>query len=337
MNIVKAILLGTIGIFIGGTAFNLSEENRETLKKEYLQIVTLNYRNGKNDNEGVNLDLYEYSIADKKMNQIVELPVNPVYPVAYFDKSRNKVFFSDDKYNQNYDNLYEYDVSTKKIEQITFGKNIFNDMFVVNDKMYLTVAPQYCTVTKPAIFDMDTYEIEYLDMDDNDTWYTSFSYNNDTQKLLTVTNSDNEMRTEKVVADTHIRPKTIVSMDTNFENAKSLFQTEDYEICLTRQLDEARILMTYDEMMNDPKPRRLKLLNVDNGIVTDYNIPGIYEIYSFYPRLDKSGIFILGKNNEKISDLYYYDILNESVENVFKSGDLSDSHRSIVDFIYYIN
>ena len=114
MNIQAMILTGSI-IAIGTTLYGAptTEISNET-EKEYLQIVTLNYRNGENDREGILLDLYEYSVSDNKMKEIIELPVDPGYPVAYYDHKREKVFFSDDPYGYNYDNLYEYDFETDK-------------------------------------------------------------------------------------------------------------------------------------------------------------------------------------------------------------------------------
>lgn len=232
--------------------------------------------------------------------------------------------------------MYEYDFETDKIKQVTFGKNIFNDMFVVSDKMYLNVAPQYSTVMKPAIFDMDTYEITYLDLADNDTWYTSLSYNSLTDKLLTITNSDDEMRTNRVRSVTHIRPKSIISFSPEFKDFEELYHTEDYEIYLSRQFDENHILMTYDQSMMSLEPRKLKILDIKSKEVSDYDIPGIHEVYSFYPRNNGEGIYILGSNNEGDFDLYYYDIQNHSTQTVFQPGELPDSHRSIVDFIYYV-
>ena len=335
MNIRPIILAGSI-IAFSTALYVLTAEISNGAEKEYLQIVTLNYRNGENDNDGILLDLYEYSVVDNKMEEVVELPIDSVYPVAYYDHTREKVFFSDDPYGYYYDNLYECDFETNKIKQVTFGKNVFNDMFVVHDKMYLNVAPEYSTVMKPAIFDMDTYEITYLDAVDNDTWYTSLSYSSLTNKLLTITNSDDEMRTDRVRRVTHIRPKSIVSFSPEFKNFEELYHTEDYEIYLSRQLDDRHILMTYDQSMMSLEPRKLKILDMKNKEVSDYDIHGIYEVYSFYPRSNGKGIYILGSNHDRVFDLYYYDIQNHSTQKVFQPGDLPDSHRNIVDFIYYV-
>lgn len=308
----------------------------QTPKKEYLQIVTLNYRNGIDTSHGITMALFAYDIAEKKANLIADLPVDPTYPVAYYDRKRNCVFYSDDKIGAGYDNLFQYDLDTKESKQITFGKNEFNDMFVVNDKLYLNVAPQYSTVMKPAIFNMDTYEITYLDETDDDTWYTSLSYHHRLKKLLALTHSDAEMRTHRVTAETHIRPKNIVMMEEGFQNQQTLYHTEDFEICLTRQLDENHILMTADKMMVSPEPRVLKLLEISSGTVSDFPIPGIYEVYSFYPTDDGSRIFILGRNDAWESNLYIYDFQTKKIDTVFHEGDLPSNHRNILDFIYTI-
>ena len=328
------LFLEMIMVF-SGAAHTEPAKTQKKEGKEYLQIVTLNYKNGENDKDGILLDLYEYSVSDSKTTEVVELPVNSTYPVAYYDHAREKVFFSDDPNGYYYDNLYEYDFKTDTIKQVTFGKNMYNDMLAVNDKLYLNVAPIYCTVTKPAIFDMDTYEIKYLDEKDDDTWYTSLSYNSSTNSFLTVTNSDDEMRTDWVRGVTHIRPKNIVSFLPGFKNIKTLYHTEDYEMRLARQLDDNHILLTYDASMMSMEPRRLKILDVERKEVSDYDIPGIYEVYSFYPRDNGEGIFILGRDSNKIFDLYYYDIQNSSIEKVFHTGDLPSSHRNTLDFVYY--
>ena len=77
--------------------------------------------------------------------------------------------------------------------------------------MYVNVARQGATVTQPAIFDKKTNEFYYLNENDDDTWCFSLSYNYTLDKLISLTTSDSEMRTEKVTRETRIRPKTIYS------------------------------------------------------------------------------------------------------------------------------
>ncbi|MCI8702921.1 MAG: hypothetical protein HFE60_01260 [Anaerotignum sp.] len=333
----KKFYLLIAGIILFAFIYSLYVQTQNSdNEKEYLQIVALNYRNGMDEKDGINVCLYEYSIEEKEINKIAEIPAHPTYAAAYYNKKRNAVYYSDDPYDKGYDNLYKYDLKTKKTVQVTFGKYEFNDIFVVDDKMYLTVAPRYSTVTKLAKFDMDTYTFDYLKPYDNDTWYTSLAYHDQTKRLLSIVYSDAKMRTYEVVAETHIRSKGIILMDMDFKHKTPVFQTQDFEIYQVRQLDGTHILVTYDETMNSPEPRRLKILDITTNDVSDYTISGITEVYSFYPNNDGTGIFLLGQNDEGIFTLYYYDIASKVLETVLTKNDLSASHRNIVDFVYSV-
>lgn len=329
------IFIAGIILFVLIVSLYVQTQNSDT-EKEYLQITALNYRNGVDESDGINVCLYEYSIAEKEIHKIAEIPAFPTYTIAYYNKKRNAVFYSDDPYDNGFDNLYQYDLKTKESKQITFGKYEFNDIFVVDDQMYLTAAPIYSTVTKAAMFDMDTYAFDYLKPYDDDTWYTSLAYHDQTKQLLSIVYSDSKMRTYEVVAETHIRPKSILFMDLDLKHKTQVFQTQDFEIYQARQLDETHILMTYDEMMASPKPRKLKIYDIAADTVSDFTIPCIREVYSFYPKSDGTGIFLLGWNTENVFNLYDYDIASGTLEGLLTKKDLSPSHRSIVDFVYAV-
>ncbi|MGF9821037.1 hypothetical protein [Brevibacillus agri] len=310
------------------------EGNAKRELKEYLHITATVYNNGKNDADGVSLVLYLYSIQDQKMSEILRVPVDPGYPVAFADLRNNKVYFSDSVTGDEVDNLYEYNLKTKERKQLTFGKFLFNDLFIVDNKMITNVAPQFVTVTQPAIFDRTTREFTYLNPDDDDTWCFSLSYNYTTKKLLSLTASDSEMRTRKVTEVTHIRPKTLYLMDLDFGHYQPIYHTDQFEIRLTRQLDRNRILMTYDPFMGSSKPRTLKILYIDSQKVEDFDVPGIKEVKTFYPRDNTEGLFVLGRDANNQYGLFYYDMATKNLSNVFENCPLPKDHHSLVDFVY---
>ncbi|MEJ8548719.1 hypothetical protein [Brevibacillus borstelensis] len=49
--------------------------------REYLQITATAYNNGKNDDDGVSLVLYLYSIQNQKMSEFFKIPIDPGYPL----------------------------------------------------------------------------------------------------------------------------------------------------------------------------------------------------------------------------------------------------------------
>lgn len=315
-------------------------ENLEPIKKYYskelLHIIATKYNNGKDDNDGVSIVLYEYSVEEEKIIDCIELSEVALYPVATRDYTNNRIYFSGSE-NGLYDNLYEYNLKTKKINQLTDGKFLFNDMFMIDGQLFVTVAAEFKTVNQPARYDYTSNKFYYLNEEDDDTWFNSFSYNHSTKKLLNLTTSDSLMRTERVTGETHIRPKKIFLMDPNFKNVEYIYETEEFEIRLTRQLDENRILMTFDPYMGSREPRGMKILYIDTKTVEDIDIPHIKEVYSFYPRNNNEGLFILGRDIENNFGLYYYSTINESVIDILDNYTFPEGHRSIVDFVYTIS
>lgn len=330
-SIIAVVILAIISISINQHTLESSTKGEW---KEHLHITATAYNNGENDADGISLVLYHYSIPDKKISELLRIPVDPGYPVAFADLPNDKVYFSDSASGDEVDNLYEYNLKTKEKKQLTFGKFLFNDLFVIDNKVITNVAPQFATVTQPAIFDQTTKEFTYLNPNDDDTWCFSLSYNYATKKLLSLTASDSEMRTPKVTEVTHIRPKTLYLMDSDFGNYQPIYHTDEFEIRLTRQLDANRILMTYDPFMGSPKPRTLKMLYIDSQKVEDFDIPGIKEVKSFYPRANAEGVFILGRDTNNQYGLFYYDMVTKNLSNVFENYPLPKDQYSLVDFVY---
>ena len=106
--------------------------------------------------------------------------------------------------------------------------------------------------------------------------------------------------------DFSIRPKTTSLIDATFENVTPLFFTEDFEICLTRRLNENTILMTTEPQMVSGK-RTLKRLDITSQEVEDVAIPGIQQVHMFYPSLDGNTLYFVGQAEGKtIWNVYRY-------------------------------
>ena len=329
----KLILLILSIIFFLNICVIIHFSNKE---REYLNILTTIYNNGIDDSDGISMVLYEYDIQKRYNKKLVEIPITADYPVGIYDKNRNKIYYSNNFKLGDADNLFEYDLKTKRIKQLTFGKFLFNDLFIYKDTLYMNTAREYATVTQPARMDLNTNKITYLNPEDDDTWCFSLSYNYDTKKLLSLTASDAVMRTSKVCTETHIRPKAIYMMDLDFGNYTNVFSTDDYEIRSTRQLDNNRILMTFDPQMGCSAPRKMKMLYLDSKKTENLDIPGIYEVHSFYPRNKGTGMFFTALDDERNLGFYYYDFNTKALDNLYDDLSFPKSHRGIVDFVYTI-
>jgi hypothetical protein len=198
-----------------------------------------------------------------------------------------------------------------------------------------TAAPQYKVAMQPAIFNVETLEFRYLDPDDDDTLSFSLSYNNATQQLLSLTCSNDEMRSYKVNAQTYIRPKTLHLMNVDFSNYLTIYSTDEFEICFARQMDDNRILMTVEPTMIANVPRKLKMLYLDSSEIVDVEIPGVLEIISFFPTYDAMGIYFTGKDVNHYFSLFYYDLIEKELTEIFERHKAND-YGNIIDFVYYV-
>ncbi|WP_312908358.1 hypothetical protein [Tissierella praeacuta] len=311
-------------------------KEKSEIPKEYLQIIGTKYNNKMNEKDGVSAILYEYDVDEKKVISFEELGEVALYPVGYKDYKNNKVYYSGSN-NGLYDNLYEYDLNTKNKKQLTEGKFVFNDMYIIGDEIFVTAAAEGKTVTQPGKFDFITNNLIYLDAEDDDTWFHSFSFNYSSKKFLCLTTSDKVMRSKRVTQETFIRPKRIFLMDKDFKNIEHIYETEDFEIRLTRQLDDSTILMVTTPMMGSKERRQIKILDIDSGEIKDLEIEGVREVYSFYPRDNKEGIFILGLSRNFSNEIFYYNLKTKELTNIFQDYEFLEGHKTLVDFTYGLN
>ncbi|MEW8974025.1 MAG: hypothetical protein AB2375_07505, partial [Tissierellaceae bacterium] len=64
---------------------------------------------------------------------------------------------------------------------------------------------------------------------------------------------------------------------------------------------------------------------------------GLKEVYSFYPRDNKEGIFIFGFSEDFNEGMFYYDLKTKKLTDIFQDYDFPEGHRKLIDFSYGIN
>lgn len=300
------------------------------LPEEHVIITTTAYANGKNDDDGVHMVLYDYDPAAGTVEKLLDQPTHALYPANAVDFRNQLIYYANGRAEDGFDNLYTYDLQTGETQQITDGKFRFDDLILVDGNLYTNTLPRGASVSQPAIVDVETGQLRYLDRTDDDTWHYSFSYHYPTGQFSILTCSDAEMRTYHVAAETHIRPKTISFLDKDLAKTKPAYFTENFEIRLTRQLDENHILMTADPYMGGG-PRRLKLLTVDTQTVEPFDIPGIAVVYLFYPSADGQEIYFIGKATGSIDwEIFCYHLDSKTLQKI----PLPEDPRTIVDIQY---
>ena len=181
---------------------------------ETLLVTVVDNINGENADDGVELVIYAYDEQSQAFRVIFKTPIGPyVYPANTVDFEHQIVYYASARPDETYDNLYSCDLKTGNVQRLTDGKNAFNDLLFVDGTLYANVAREFCTTCQPARFDLDSQTFTYRNEADDDTWHHSFSYDDYADEFLILTCSDAEMRTHRVAAETHIRPKTISLID----------------------------------------------------------------------------------------------------------------------------
>lgn len=313
-----------------------AQYKKDDHRNEYLTITTTAYRNGINDSNGVDLVLYSFDIGNKSMTQIFRAPTEAIYPANAIDYNKNRVFFADGDIDKGYDNLFLYDMATGETQQLTYGKYRFDDLILVDGELYANVAREGATVCQPAKFNFERNEFSYLNELDDDTWYHSFSYNYNSDSFLVLTCSNAEMRSHRVVAETHIRPKTISTISRDFTESTPLFFTDAFEIRLTRQLNDTQIIMAAEPYMGS-RSRSIKVLTIDTQHIEELSFPNISVVYLFYPTADGQTLFFIGKaHNAARWQVYQYSLDTAELHCLTDEYKIMDDVRTIVDIQYTI-
>lgn len=315
---------------------------KQNAKEEYLHITTTVYRNGENLDDGISMVTYLYNINTKELQHFDSIPIErTVYPLSYYDYKSKKIYHTGAEEGESFDNLYVYDVESKIDTRLTDGKFLFNDFIMTgnnSNELICNVAPQFVTVTQPAIYDIEKNTFNYLNKDDEDTWCFSLSYNTSTKKLLSLTCSDSEMRSWEVCAVTFIRPKTIYMMNADFSEYEPVYYTKEFEIRSTRQLDDERIMIMADPSMGGGYSERvIKIFNMNTEEIYDLDLPQLKAIDSFYPRDNAEGIFLLARNKDGKISIYYYNLQEETLVDIFENYEFPSDFAGIINFSYSYN
>lgn len=282
-------------------------------------------------------------IATGELEQLMNIATQwACYPVSAVDFENQKIYYSAAGYNGEgydlFDNLFVYDMTDGTSTQLTYGKNEFNDLLIVDGKLYANVARQYANAAQPAIFDYETNTFTYLDPDDDDTLFCSFSPSGEQRHFVTLTSQFSESRTHRVCAETHIEPRTISFLDYDLTHREPVYSTEDFQIYMTRQVDDDHILMTVEDNMLSGNIRNLRLLTISTGEVEPFPVPGMFSVRDFYPRARGKGVYLVGRagkwEDARTEALYYYDAVTQTTSRVSLKEELGS--LSIYNIVYCV-
>lgn len=124
-------------------------------------------------------------------------------------------------------------------------------------------------------------------------------------------------------------------MNPDFSDYEPIYYTKDFEIRSVRQLDDERILIMADPVMGGGYSDRFIMVH---NIVTEesyeLDMSELRAIDSIYARDNAEGFFLLAKDRDRKISIFYYDLQNQTLTDIFENGGLSSDTANIVNFSY---
>lgn len=101
------------------------------------------------------IDVLYLNLDSKKVDKITTIPYESQYPLAVYDKNADKVYYSsetkDKAGSKAGDQLFEYDINTHKVKQLTTDLYAINYIIPTSDAIYLAARPIDSRVEQPYI------------------------------------------------------------------------------------------------------------------------------------------------------------------------------------------
>lgn len=147
-----------------------SQTDQTMGKKEesyYLSITATGESSDPAHQTGLASGVYTYDINTKQLDHITEIEYASQYALTAYDRARNTVYFSERVYltEENYgDQLFAYNLTTKKKTQLTSSIFALNYIIPQEDKLYLLVSPAKYGGMQPGVYDLKTGTLELYDI-----------------------------------------------------------------------------------------------------------------------------------------------------------------------------
>ena len=303
--------------------------------KGYLSFTTTEYNNGINQDGGITTNFYCYDLETKKITKIKGIP----YASGVYDRGENMLYFSaevKDNKNGKGDQLFSYDLNTKKTKQLTNDIYAVNYIIPMKDKIATFSVQKGKQPMKVAYYDKKTGKFIYVNVKD-DLNSELMSYNPFTGKLLVTSYYQKQMYDALDKANKEqkkiIMPDYYIYDYTDINKPKLLFTTKNMMINRIASNNQGDILYTqandfsehqpeYFSYLYNPKTSKSKLVE---------NIASQLQLSRFLFYSDnKNQVFFIGvgSTNDQTypRGIYSYDFGTKELKLIYtsKTGQIYD-------------
>lgn len=295
---------------------------------QYLSMTYTEYVNGKNADQGMVMRVMTYDLSSKKMTKLADVPYTSQYPLSVVSLPDHKIYYSADVGDKG-DQLFSYDLNTKKNEQLTDNLFAINRIVptTTDGPLVLVAVKKGERILKTIFYNKTTHTMKFMHDENQDknhdeqTW--SITYNPAKKAIYSSHYSAKEQDEQRGISN---RTQTImVPPDNKVTEINSVTKQERSVITLKNEevssmsSSNDKLLLITTRFINHGNPE-YSLVDIATGKRTKLELP-ISSRSFIYMSPDGKGIYYLGsasqKNQEEGRGVYYYDFTSKIQTPIF--------------------
>lgn len=278
------------------------------------QYVTLTFTCVTDQEDQYEMNTYMYDLGKNEMKLVSQLPYNAQYPLTFYDKSRDTVYYTN-RINGN-DEVFAYNCQTKQSSQLTNGLFAVNAILKINDHQLAFIAVGKEVNVCFWIYDLEDNQLKLIDMDDFSISAQSF-VNNEHSLIFAGYSSDEEWKlrdaynSDKI--DSYELPYTFYSYNAETGNLEELFTETDGDVT-TMAADDDYIYYKVKNMFTADS----KIIQYNRQSKTKEIVDDMDNVYSFIGIDDnEQDIIYIGNKSRGNSFLKKMNLKNRQEESLF--------------------
>ena len=114
-------------------------------------------------------EIYQFNLSDEKVIKIAEIPYTSQYPLTVYNKKNDIVYYTAKDNSGNFDQIFSYNVKTKKITQLTDSFYAINYIIPFDSQIFIAGASKNKDniVVTPYIYDLENNELKDIGWDND--------------------------------------------------------------------------------------------------------------------------------------------------------------------------
>lgn len=307
------------------SACSICENNsKPVFSSDYICYTYTHVTNQANKYE---MNTYLYDLTSYKSKIVSSLNYNAQYPLTYYDKSENVVYYTQREGESHNDEVYRYDCKTNKIKKLTEGIYAVNAIYKVGKDKLALIAVTNSNYIHLVFLNTSTLELNEIYKDDYSI--TAHYYDQKRNKMILagyMADEEYKVRDEynSGLIDTYIVDNTIYEYDIETGVFELVFNSNTGYIVSLVGNEDYIYFKENDYISSDKRIIMYDCHTKEKSQSIDFK--GVYELIAISDNSDyilysnDKKIKMINLNNGKIDNLF-----NDNTEGIINNGFLGYS------------